>query len=313
MNYTIHQLLLFKTVAETLSITKAAERLFLTQPAVSLQLKKFQDQFDQPLTEVVGRQLYLTPFGKEVAQVANNVLMEVEELEVRKRRKKGSLVGTIRVSVVSTGKYIMPYLLSDFINQYPEVGLQLDATNKGAVIESLEKNEVDFSLVSILPSHLQIEKEPLLPNKLYLVGRSDSHLRNKMNDKKVFNTIPLIFREEGSGTRQTMESYLKKNELHIHPKFELSSNEAIKQAIIAGLGYSVLPIIGIKNELQRNELTIIPVRGFPLVSTWHMIWLKNKKFGPAASAFLKHIQTNKSTIIDHYFNWYKEREQKGSH
>lgn len=105
-----------------------------------------------------------------------------------------------------------------------------------------------------------------------------------------------------------MESYLKNNDLHIHPKLELSSNEAIKQAIIAGLGYSVLPIIGIKNELQQEDLTIIPVKGFPLVSTWHMIWLKNKKFGPAAAAFLNHIRTKKKEIIDHHFNWYNERE-----
>ncbi|MEZ4934585.1 MAG: LysR family transcriptional regulator [Saprospiraceae bacterium] len=158
MNYTLNQLEIFVKITEIQSITKAAEALHLTQPAVSIQLKNLQNQFDIPLTEVVGRKIYVTEFGKEIAQAAKKILAEVHAINHKTMAYKGHLTGKLKISVVSTGKYVMPYFLSGFVQQHPAIELDMDVTNKTKVIESLENNMVDFSLVSVLPDRLSIEK-----------------------------------------------------------------------------------------------------------------------------------------------------------
>src|SRR6188768_1077024 len=173
MNYTLNQLQIFLKVTQTLSVTKAAEELHLTQPAVSIQLKNFQDQFDIPLTEVVGRKIYITDFGREIAEATESILNQVAMIDFKTHAFKGRLIGRLKISVVSTGNYVMPYFLSSFMKQHEAVELQMDVTNKSKVIESLEANAVDFSLVSIIPSSLNVEKMDLLQNKLYLVGNHD--------------------------------------------------------------------------------------------------------------------------------------------
>ncbi len=301
MHYTLHQLQIFLAVTRTKSVTKAAEELFLTQPAVSIQLKNFQDQFDIPLTEVVGRQLYVTDFGKEIANAAENILNEVHAINFKAQAFKGKLSGRLKISIVSTGKYVMPYFLSDFMKIHSDVELMMDVTNKQKVIESLENNEVDFSLVSVLPEKLQVEKIELIQNKLYLIGNNEMKFKQKEYDKSIFETLPLIYREKGSGTRQTMEKFLEKNKIQPTKKMELATNEAVKQAVIAGLGYSIMPIIGIKEELMNKHLQIIPVKNFPINSHWHLIWLKGKKLSPIAEAYLQFIKKEKTHIIEKFF------------
>ena len=151
MNYTLHQLRIFQQVVQNLSITKAAEELHLTQPAVSIQLKNFQDQFDLPLFEVISKRIYITDFGKEIAEAADKILTEVHAINFKMHAHQGELTGKLKMSVVSTGKYIAPYFIADFIRQHQGVELLMEVTNKAHVINSLEKNEVDFSLVSVLP------------------------------------------------------------------------------------------------------------------------------------------------------------------
>jgi len=156
MNYTLHQLKLFLRIVETKSITKTAEELFLTQPAVSIQLKNFQNQFDIPLTEIIGRQLFVTEFGNEIASIAKNILNEVDEIQYKSLAFKDILAGRLRISIVSTGKYVMPFFLSAFLKKYPNVELVMDVTNKQKVIKSLEFNEVDFALISVYQALFQL-------------------------------------------------------------------------------------------------------------------------------------------------------------
>lgn len=304
MNYTINQLRIFLTITQTLSITKAAEALHLTQPAVSIQLKNFQKQFDIPLTEMKGRQMFITDFGKEMAAAAEKILNEVHAINYRTNEFKGKLTGRLKISVVSTGKYVIPFFLSGFLKQNEGVELLMDVTNKARVVESLEKNEVDFSLVSVLPKNLAVNTLALLENKLYLIGNKEKHFGKKMYDQKIFETIPLIYREQGSGTRHVMEKFINENKIKAIKKMELSTNEAVKQAVLAGMGFSIMPLIGIKNELSNGELQIIPVKGFPVKSVWNLIWLKNKKFSPAALAFLHYLKNEKQNIAREKFGWY---------
>ena len=303
MNYTLHQLHVFLKVTQLESITKAAEALYLTQPAVSIQLKNFQDQFQIPLTEVIGRQLYVTDFGKEIALAAENILNEVYAINYKTLAYQGQLSGRLKISIVSTAKYIMPYFLTDFLKRNSDIELILDVTNKSKVLESLEKNEVDFSLVSVLPENIIVENVELMHNKLFLVGNTAKQFHKKKYDKSIFENLPLIYREKGSGTRLVMEKFIEQNNLPVHKKMELTTNEAVKQAVIAGLGYSIMPLIGIKNELNNGLLQIIPVNGFPIISTWHLIWHKNKKFSPVAQSFLNYLIKEKNNIIKEKFDW----------
>lgn len=305
MNYTLHQLQVFLKISQTQSITKAAEELYLTQPAVSIQLKNFQDQFDIPLTEVISRKIYLTDFGREIAQAAEKILNEVYAINYKTLSHKGLLYGRLRLSVVSTGKYVMPYFLSGFIRQHEGIDLTMDVTNKQKVLESLENNEVDFSLVSILPQKPAVQRIELMSNKLYLVGAGRMGQDDGLQDPSVLKNLPLIYREAGSGTRYMMEKFIADNQLVIRKKLELTSNEAVKQALMAGLGYSIVPLIGIRNEIQHNDLTIIPVSGLPLQTSWNLIWLKDKQFSPVAQAFINYLEQHKESIIREHFAWYE--------
>jgi DNA-binding transcriptional LysR family regulator len=305
MNYTLNQLQIFTKIVDTGSITKAAEELHLTQPAVSIQLKNFQDQFDIALTETIGRKIFITDFGMEIYEAAEKIIGQVNAINYKTLAYRGQLTGKLKISVVSTGKYVMPYFLSAFLNQHEGIQLQMDVTNKASVVESLEKNEVDFALVSLIPQNLKVQKIDLIQNKLYLVGKKAIPAEKKSHSAKVLSSLPLLFREPGSGTRQTMEGFIRRNNIPVLKKLELTSNEAVKQAVLANLGYSIMPLIGIRNEILNHELQIIPVKGLPITTTWSLIWLENKKLSPISQALLQHLQEEKSHIIENHFHWHE--------
>src|ERR1700743_950342 len=165
MNITLHQLKVFSIIVEKKSITKASEALNMTQPAVSIQLKKLQDQFDIPLTEIIGRQLYITDFGNEVHRIGEKILAEMDTIQYKMLAYKGILAGKLRLSVVSTGKYVLPYFLTGFLKDNPAVEVSVDVANRSKIIQSLEDNEVDLSLVSVLPSQLEVMEEIIMPNR----------------------------------------------------------------------------------------------------------------------------------------------------
>ncbi len=296
MHYTIHQLQIFLKVVQKQSITKASEELFMSQPAVSIQLKNFQDQFDIPLYEVVGRKLFITDFGKEIALIAERVIEELNNINYKTEAYSGMMTGKLKISSASTGKYVIPFFLEEFLSKNPGIDLVLDVTNKTKVIQSLKNNEIDFALVSVIPDLLDIEEELLIDNKLYLVS----------SEAQQNESMPLIYREEGSATRSAMEHYYGTHNSKARKRLELTSNEAVKQAVIAGLGYSIMPLIGIKNELLNNQLYILPAEDLPVTTKWRLIWLKGKRISPVAQAYLDFIRLKKNEILDEKFQWYQE-------
>ncbi len=304
MNYTIRQLEIFLKIVQLKSVTKASEELYLSQPAASIQLKNFQLQFDIPLFEIINRRIYITEFGYEVAHSAEHILNEVERLQAKVFKYKGQIKGVLKFSVVSTGKYIMPYFLTDFIKLHPKTELFIDVTNKKKVLDSLSKNEADFSLVSVQPSSDSFEKIDLMPNRLFLIGRKKKKQMGNETLESILKENALIFREKGSGTRQLMEHFIETKKLKIDKKMTLMSNEATKQAVLAGLGYSIMPLIGIKNEILNNELHIIPLKGLPIKSNWSLIWPKGKVLSDIAKAYVDYLHLDKSNIITKYFDWY---------
>jgi DNA-binding transcriptional LysR family regulator len=293
MQYTLHQLRIFLKVVETRSVTRAAEELHLTQPAVSVQLQKLQQQFRIPLTEVIGNELYITDFGHELADIAKKVVDELNTIHQRAEAHMGYLAGKLTISSVSTGKYVMPYLLGDFLKRHPAIDLGMDVTNRQTVIQHLERNEVDFALVSVLPEHLRIEREELLGNTLYMVRAP-----GVFEDRDSMEELPLILREKGSATRQETEDHLKEYSTRLGKQLELTSNEAVKQAVMAGLGYSIMPLIGIQNEIEQGFLEIVPQKGLPRQTQWNLVWLKEKKLSPVAQAYLDYIRRNKHELFE---------------
>jgi DNA-binding transcriptional LysR family regulator len=283
------------------SVTKAADELHLTQPAVSIQLKNFQKNFTYALTEIINKKLFVTDFGKEIALAAENIISDLETINYKSIGYNNVLSGKLKISIISTGKYIMPFFLADFLQQHSSIDLELDVTNKAKVVNSLEKNEIDFALVSILPENIQIKKVDLMENKLMLVGNKKT-AQILQQQKFNLDTIPLIYREIGSGTRQTMEQFIQKNKLQAKKKITLTSNEAVKQAIIAGMGVSIMPIIGIKNELASGKLEVIPIKGLPIITTWSLIWLKEKKLSAIAQAYIDFLKLHKESISEIHFS-----------
>lgn len=297
MNYTLNQLRIFLKITQTKSITKAAEELNLTQPAISIQLKNFQDQFDIPLTEIIGRKIYITEFGMEISHLAENIINLAYDLNLKKNSFQGILGGRLKISTESIGKYILPYLMTDFIQINTNIELVLDVTNKNRVTSSLLENEVDFALVSEIPEGIQIESLPLFKNQLYFVCHQSLEINSIQELEEKLNHTFLLYREKGSGTREIMEEYFKKNKIKSSRYITLTSNEAIKQTILSGIGISLLPIIGIKNELEKGLLKIIPLTGFPIETEWNLIWMKGKKNSPAAAAYLSYLKKHKQELI----------------
>lgn len=313
MNYTLHQLKILVTIYESGGITKAAQNLFLTQPAVSIQLKNLQQQFDIPLTENIGRKLYFTDFGKEIVNASKRILKEATTIESTMLQYKGLLAGKIKISVVSTGKYVLPYFMGEFVQEHPEVEISIDVTNKAKVIESLVQNETDFALVSVLPEDINVEKMELMENTLYLVGSPERIQQDeKTIKKKSIENLPMIFREHGSATRNAMEEFLKSKKITPRVRREMVSNEAVKQAVCAGLGYSIMPITGMKQELESDKLRIISISGLPIKTSWNLIYNKEKKLTPASLAFLEHVGNNIDSTIEKHFSYLKGAGDKKS-
>ncbi len=301
MNYTLHQLKVFLKVVELKSITKASEALYLTQPAVSIQIKKLQDQFELPLTEVIGKQLYITEFGKVLATKCEKIIEAADEIKDTVSQYKGVVTGKLKISVVSTGKYVIPFFIKPFMDLYPEVEISVNVSNKNRVIKDLQNNATDFALVSIIPEGLKLKKIELMENKLYFASKNTAV--NRLQTPKDLEKVNLLFRESGSATRDVMEQYLKEHNVQVKNAMELVSNEAIKQAIYADVGCSLMPIIGLRLALKNKEIKVHKLEGLPMVTKWNLVYLSEKKLTTAHQAFINTIRQKKEELIHEHFNW----------
>lgn len=285
-------------------MTRAAEAMQLTQPAVSLLMKQLQEEVGAPLVDLVQKRIYLTSFGLDFQETARRILDEARGFEERTAKKKGLLSGTLRISAVSTGKYIAPYLLAEFLRLHPHLDLALDVTNRAKVLEDLAANRADLALISVLPEKTALESLPLMENELVCVAQrplaaplpADGHY-----PLGVLEDVPVLFREEGSATRTAMERLLFAHQIEPKKKLVLSTNEAVKQAVMAGLGVSIVPLIGMRSALREEKAVVVPIRGLPLRSTWHVVWPSGKVLSPAAQAFVQALRTDGPRWIAQHF------------
>jgi DNA-binding transcriptional LysR family regulator len=281
------QLRVFHEVARRLSFTRAAAALGRSQPAVSAQIRQLEDALGVELFEQVGRRVHLTDAGREVLAAVQRLLATIDEIDGMVADLKGTRRGTLRVGAASTaGEYVVPPLLGAFRTAYPGIGVSLVVDNRAGVLRRLAENEIDLAVMGRIPEGADLEDEPVLPNPLVVIAAAGHPLARKRRValETLMREIWLV-REEGSGTRLALDRFLDERGLSPRERLVLSSNSAIKQAAIAGLGVAVIAHAALELELAARRLAVLDVEGFPLERQWHIVRLRSKRLPPAAEAF----------------------------
>jgi len=290
MNITFRQLRLLMALAETGSVSAAARMVHVTQPTASMVLKEISDTIELPLYEVVSRKVHLTEVGEQLSKTARAISAEWEAFEQYVDGIKGLKRGKLKVAVVSTAKYFIPRILGTFCAQYPQIDISLEVLNRDGVVKRLEQNLDDLFIMSQPPLNIEIDDEILMPNPLLLIAHRESELAKKNTvDLAFLKNEKFIFREKGSGTRMATDAHFKKLRFKPDIRLELGSNEAIKEAVIGGLGIAVLSKYSIQSKADEKDVAILKCKDFPIESSWHIVTPKGKKLSPIALIFKKHL------------------------
>ena len=297
---TLQQLRVFQAVAEHRSFTKAAEEIHLTQPGVSIQVKRLEELLDVKLFEKMGNQIYLTAEGQELLDTCNDMFDRFARFEEKIKELSGDVAGPINVCVVSTAKYFLPFLLGNFMRRHPKVEPHLKVTNRANLLTRLAANEDDLYITGQVPEDIPVIEHPFLENILVVVAHPTHPLANKKGIRlEQLAEERFVGREPGSGTRKAVEKLLLEHGLKITPYIELSSSEAIKQGVMAGLGLAVLSLHSLGLETAAKKLVVLDVEGFPLRRRWYAVHRKGKQLSRAAQTFLDYLQEEGEQEVQH--------------
>ena len=283
---TLHQLRIFDALAQHMSITRTAQMLHLTPPAVSIQVKQLAEAAGQPLVEQVGKKLYLTEAGKAVASACRDVSARMERLVQELAAIQGLEKGTLSVSILTTAKYFVPQLLGQLSAQHPGIEVSLFVGNRKAILDRLAHNQDDLYILGQPPENLGVVTLPFAPNPLVAIAHPEHPLAGQKNiAPQRLAEEPFIARERGSGTRLGCEAFFQRHDTAPRVRMELGSNEAIKQTVAGRLGISIIAKITVEAEIARGNLAILDVEGLPLERQWHLVYPEHKVLAPAAQAF----------------------------
>ena len=286
LNITFRQLQVFSSVAKHMSHTRAAEELFLSQPAVSMQIKQMEQSIGLPLFDQVGKQIHLTDAGLEMVVYSRNIAQQLEEMQAVFDEMKGVERGQLNISLVSTANYFMPKLLAKFIQQYPNISVNLFVAKHDAVIKQLADNVADLA-ITCQPSDVnEMVSETFMPNPLVIVAGA-SHPLATVRDihPKQLAHETFLLRETGTVTREVMERFFSSNQLAMPGSMEMHTNEAIKQSVQAGMGLSIMSLYGIELKLETKRLVVLDVKNFPVNRHWHLVHRTNKRLTAPGRAF----------------------------
>ena len=298
-NYTLKQIQTFIEVARERSVSKAAQRLFVTQPAVSMQLRQLEDAFGLALVEPVGRNIGLTPAGEDFLQYAIAAIGQLKDLEAAMAEHVGMRKGHIDLAIVSTAKYFVPMLLMRFGKLFPGPDISLRIDNRENILGMLARNEADLVIMGRAPKTLDCEAVPFATNPLAIIAAPDHPLtRRKRLPFSALAEYGFVVREQGSGTRAAMERLFAQNEVPLKAVMEMPSNETIKQAVMAGMGLSFLSLRTIRHELASGHIALLDVSGMPMMGNWFVTHLRQKKLSPATQAFKAFLIEQGGPLID---------------
>ncbi len=290
MNVTFRQLRLFQALADTGSVSAAARVMHVTQPTASMQLKEVSLAVGLPLYEVLGRKVYLTDAGRELAAAARAMTGIWESFEQSVDAVKGLARGRLRVAVVSTAKYFIPRLIGSFCRKHPAIDVALEILNRDGVVQRLRENLDDLYIMSMPPADMDLGDEIFMPNPIVVIAATSDVLSKSAR-------IPLselasrrfILREPGSGTRMAVDRYFRRMKFRPDVRLELGSNEAVKESVAGGLGVGVVSSHVLHGHRKEHGVRVIDMEGFPLPSAWHLVHPSSKKLSPLALAFKAHL------------------------
>lgn len=297
-NISLRQLKVFDAVARHLNYTRAAEEFFLTQPAVSMQVKQLEEQLGLAMFEQLGKRIHLTEAGQETLTYARTILQQLDELEAVLNRMKGMQGGRLRISVATTANYFIPALLGTFSRRFPDVTVSLEVTNRETLLSQLTENIVDLVIMGQPPTGLDCEAQAFMDNPLVVVAPLEHALAKK-------KSIPLarlqeeifLVRESGSGTRIAMERFFSERGMKLKTGMEVGSNEAIKQSVQAGLGLGLLSHATIEQELALKRLAVLDVADFPIMRHWYVVHRLGKRLSPVAEAFREFVLAEAKGLV----------------
>jgi DNA-binding transcriptional LysR family regulator len=288
---TLRQLELFEAIARLGSFTRAAEELFLTQPTVSMQIKKLSDTVGMPLFEQVGKKIYLTDIGHELHRTCRGISEHLSNFEMIAADMKGLKKGKLKLAVVTTAKYFAPRLLGIFCQQYPGVDVSLKVSNRERVLERLAGNQDDLYILGQPPEDANVVAEAFLENILVVIAPANHPLaKTKKIPLERLAEEPFLLRETGSGTRIATERLFGELGLKIKMRMELGSNEAIKQAVIGGLGITVLSSHTLESDTPSKQFVVLDVQGLPIKRYWYFAYPAGKQLSIIARTFVEHLR-----------------------
>jgi DNA-binding transcriptional LysR family regulator len=286
LHFTLRQLQVFEKVANHLNYSRAAEELYLSQPAVSMQIKQLEGHIGLPLFEQMGKKIFMTEAGRELFHYARSISQQLTEMESVFDEMKGLGQGKLTLSVVNTANYFTPQLLATFCAQHPNINVILQVANRDAVLKQLADNSTDLAIMGKPPEGLDISAESFLENPLVVIAATN-HKLAKLKQVQFAQLAEETFlsREQGSGTRSAMERVFSQHNIQPRISMEMETNEAIKQAVQAGMGLGILSLHSIELELETKRLAMLNVEYFPLLRHWFVAHRSNKRLSSAATAF----------------------------
>ncbi len=298
MNFTFRQLKLFESVARNSSFTRASEELYLTQPAVSTQIKQLEDEVGTPLFERLGKKIFLTEAGREMYEFSRSIAKKFDDVSTVLDEMKGVKRGHLNIAVTSTAEYFAPYLLAAFCKQHSGITVNLDVINREALLRQLADNIPDMVIMGSPQGGGDLEANSFMSNPLVVIAPPNHPLSGS-------GRIPLqtlikesfIVREKGSGTRNAIQKFLEQRGLTMTTTMEMSRNEAIKHAVMAGLGLGIVSIHTLEMELALKRLVVLNVEGFPILKDWYIVHRSGKRFSAAAQAFKEFVLHEGATLI----------------
>jgi DNA-binding transcriptional LysR family regulator len=287
MNVTFRQLQVFSEVARQGSMIRAAASLHLTPPAVSMQIKEVEAQVGLPLFDRHGRQVSLSTAGEYFLVHARRLLANLKEADNAMARFKRLEHGLLTIGIVSTAKYFVPQLLARFHHEHPGIDVRLRVVgNREQLVAMMQGGEVDLSVMGRPPRELATRAETFAAHPLVFVCPPGHPLLNIGNPPvSALEGYPFMVREQGSGTRNAMEKFFTEHRFEPRITMEMSSNETLKQAVMAGMGLSFLSLHTMGLEIRSGLLQILDVAGTPVMRMWNMVHLQSRVLSPAAEAF----------------------------
>jgi LysR family transcriptional regulator, low CO2-responsive transcriptional regulator len=298
LHLTLRQLQVFEAAATKLNFSLAAKQLYLSQPAVSMQIKQLEESIGMALFEQMGKKIFLTEAGRELFHYSRIITQQLAEMESVFSEMKGLGHGKLTISVVNTANYFTPQLLARFCQRYPNINVILQVANRDAVLKQLSDNSTDLAILGQPPDGLDISAESFLDNPLVVIA-APGHPLTKLKHVKFARLAEETFlsREQGSGTRSAMERVFAQHKIQPHISMEMETNEAIKQAVQAGMGLGILSLHSIELELETKRLAMLNVENFPLMRNWFVAHRNNKRLSSAALAFKDFLLIEAKKII----------------